>query len=189
VLIASSTRIVVSGAIRCNAGLGHASGSGGAIRLVSPIVSGAGTLQASGLCCVPENGGGGRVRVDTIDRSGFALVIDAGSFSIGSFMTVFPPGPARRLDIIQAADTTIPEGTDAPVTILLPFGSDTNRTVTVQARNFGAVVPIEVALSPQLGSAIKFQTNIDNTTLNPATVTVPVGFPLNTPTTVQAWTR
>ena len=181
ILIASSTRIVHNGVIRVRGGSGSAAdnrGSGGAIRLIAPAVIGGGGFDASG-------SGNGRVRIDSIDRTGMSL---SGPFSLGSFMTVFPPGNPR-LDIIQAADTTIPEGTNVPVTVSLPFGSNTNRTVTVQARNFGGVVPIEVALTSGIGQTVRIQTNIDNTTLNPATVTVPVAFQLNTPTTVKAWTR
>ena len=103
-------------------------------------------------------------------------------------MTVFPPGNPR-LDIITAAGTVIPEGTNAPVTVTVPFGSDPNRTVVVQARNMGADVPIEVVLTPHIGPSIKILTNINNTAANPASVTVPVTFPINTPVAVNAWIR
>ena len=132
--------------------------------------------------------GYGRVRVDTIDRTGVAFDTQSAPFTIGSFLTVFPPGNPR-LDIIETAGITIPEGTNAPVVITLPFGSDTNRTVVVQARNLGGIVPIEVVLTPHTGPAIKVQTNINNSVANPATVTVPVGFPINTPVAVNAWIR
>jgi hypothetical protein len=182
ILIASSTRIVHNGTIRARGGSGRGftdnNGSGGAIRLVAPAVIGGGGFDISG-------SGKGRVRVDSMDRTGLSL---GGTYSLGSFMTVFPPGNPR-LDITQAAGTVIPEGTNTPVTVSLPFGSSTNRTVTVQARNFGEVVPIELALVSEIGQTVRIQTNIDNTTVNPATVTVPVAFQINTPTTVKAWTR
>ena len=103
-------------------------------------------------------------------------------------MTVFPPGN-QRLDVIEAAGTNIAEGTAGPVTIELPFGSDPNRTVTVQARNFKAVLSIEVVLTPDNGSATTVKAEINNLSANPASVKVPVTFPLNTPVAVNAWIR
>ena len=77
----------------------------------------------------------------------------------------------------------------APVMITLPFGSDPNRTITVQARNFAAVVPIEVVLTPDTGQTSILQTNINNTAAGAASVVVPVTFPINTPVAVNAWVR
>ena len=196
ILIASSAQITVSGAVRAdggNRGSGSVQngGSGGAIRLVAPRVVGNGTLS-TGIVDVFQGGGDGRIRVDTQDRSGMALSVTGGtagaSWSTGAFMQVFPPNNPK-LDIVETAGTLIPEGTGSLVQVFLPVGSDTNRTVTVQARNFGSIVPIDVVLTPQVGRPIRVQAQIDNTGVNPATVVVPVGFPVNTMTTVNAWTR
>ena len=92
-------------------------------------------------------------------------------------------------DILEAAGTTIPEGTGGPVSVQLPFNSDTNRTVIVQARNFNASVPIRVSLIPESGDPITYDAQIDNAAANPAQTTVNVGFPLNTRVNVQVWTR
>ena len=194
IVVASNTRITVPGRIDADGEnrfatdsvprVGNA-GSGGAIRLVAPVVSGGGTLRAQG----GFGGGGGRIRVDTIDRTGLGFSPLAGtSYSIGGFMTVFPPGNPK-LDIVQAAGTAIPEGTNGPVTITLPFGSDPNRTIVVQARNFNAQLPIDVVLTPDTGVRVTVQAQIDNAAANPATITVPVTFPVNTPVVVNAWTR
>jgi hypothetical protein len=162
---------------------GYAYGSGGAVRLVAPSVVGTGQwIYAAG------SGGQGRIRIDTIDRS--ALQLDFyGQASIGAFMAVFP-NPVPRLDVINAAGTAIPEGSPSPVTIQLPFGSDTNRTVTVQARDFGASVPIRVVLTPESGPPQTYDTTINNTTgNNPASATLNVAVPVNTKVAVNAWTR
>lgn len=104
-------------------------------------------------------------------------------------MTVFP-NPLPRLDIISAAGTAIPQGSASPVTIQLPFGSSTNRTVTVQARDFGEQVPIRVVLTPESGVPISYDATINNTAgNNPATTTVNVTVPVNTKVAVNAWTR
>ena len=93
------------------------------------------------------------------------------------------------MDILQAADTNIPEGNPAPVQVQLPFGSTTNRTVTVQARDFNASVPIAVVLTPDSGRPQVYPVTIDNVAANPATITVDVTLPVNTVVTINAWTR
>ena len=190
VLIASNTRILlVGGRVAAVAGNASASayngGSGGAIRLVAPVVAGNGTLDVGG-----RNGGGpGRVRVDTLDRSGMNFVIyPANTTTVGGAMFLFA-NPVPRLDVIQAAGTAIAEGASAPVTVVLPFGANTNQTITVQGRNFSGVVPINLVLTPENGVPAVYPTQIDQTASNPATTTVNVTFPVNVRTIINAWTR
>jgi len=73
--------------------------------------------------------------------------------------------------------------------IELPLGSSTNRTVTVQARNFAASVPIRVALIPESGEMVTYDSVVENTTTNPATAVVNVTVPVNVKVEVQVWTR
>ena len=209
ILIASSTiiRINSTGAILSRGGAivtpnrGNG-GSGGAIRLVAPRVYGLGTLnvRGSGFGGSLDSGGAsgaGRIRIDSIfrfeptnaavDNIGFNLVPSIVT-SVGSAMVVFPPNNPR-LDILQAAGRTIAEGNNGPVFVELPFGADTNQTVTVQARNFATSVAIRVVLTPAAGDPISFDATIDNVTANPAQVIVPVGIPLNNVVAVNAWTR
>jgi len=156
---------------------------------VAPIVSGGGTINVQGGVANGSSYGGlGRIRIDTIDRTSLQLVFQ-GPASVGAFMMVFLT-PLPRLDILQAADTDIPEGNPAPVQVQLPFGSTTNRTVTVQARDFNASVPISLVLTPESGLPQIYTTNINNIAgSNPASVTIPVTLPVNTLVTVNAWTR
>ena len=190
IVIASNTRIAISfnALVKARGGLADFNeGSGGGVRFVAPLVQGDGQIDVGG----GNRGANGRVRVDSIDKTQIQLRMTpnrANTLSIGAFMTVFPPGNPR-LDIISAAGTQIPEGTNMPVLVNLPFGSDTNRTVIVQARNFNAVLPIEVVLTPDSGPGTVVQANIDNAAANPATVTVPVGFPINTPVAVHVWRK
>lgn len=208
ILIASSTiiRINSSGSVQSRGGAAVANsgngGSGGAVRLVAPRVYGTGAINVTGSGYAGLNSGNiasgaGRIRIDSIfrfeptnaavDNIGFSFQ-PAGVASVGSAMIVFPPNNPR-LDILQAAGRSIPEGTDGPVFVELPFGSDTNQTVTVQARNFGASVNIRVVLTPAAGDPISYDAAIDNQGANPAQVVVPVGLPLNTVVAVNAWTR
>jgi hypothetical protein len=114
ILIAANTRISLSfdSSVRARGGLSNGSfneGSGGAVRFVAPLVQGNGEIDLTG----GNRGAAGRLRVDTIDRTQiqFRTPGVAGALSVGGFLTVFPPNNPR-LDIIAAAGTTIPEGTN-----------------------------------------------------------------------------
>jgi len=74
------------------------------------------------------------------------------------------------------------------VTILLPFGSNPNRTVTVRAADFTGLVPIDVVLTPDNGDRVVYPAEISMTT-NPAQVVVNVDVPINSITRVEVWTR
>lgn len=205
ILIASNTRIRVtaSGKILAFGGkagiagkLSYNSGSGGAIRLVAPQVYGKGELNAGDLYG-RDGRGAGRIRIDSIYKVDPANPLDGAllfafappsSKAVGSTMLVFPPN-AARLDIINAASTAIPEGTLNPVVVQLPFNANTNQTVTVQARNFNARIPVRVVLTPKSGDSLSYDTEIDNTIGPVATATINAGFPLNQLVHVNAWTR
>ncbi|MCW5551991.1 MAG: hypothetical protein KIS67_07465 [Verrucomicrobiae bacterium] len=197
ILLASNTRIHVSGVIVSSGSIRDISacgyGSGGAIRLVSPSVSGGGSLDARGGSWTGSPtiyyGGAGRIRIDCMDRRALALnLVPSSVATIGANMVVFPPN-APRLDISQVGTNSIPVPATAPAFFLLPQGSPTNQTVRVQASNFGAVVPIRVVLTPDNGPSRSYEAEIDNTTINPAEVTVPVVVPVNVQVHVNAWTR
>lgn len=102
-------------------------------------------------------------------------------------MLVFP-NPQPRLDIIEAASMTIPEGS-GPVILQLPFGSSPNRKIKVQARDFNAEVPITVVLTPDHGTPLSHAAKINNAASNPASVTVDVVLPVNEQTTVHVYSK
>ncbi len=188
-LIASNTRITVAGggAIEARGGLGLSNsginaGSGGAIRLVALRVDGAGLLDVRN----PRGEGLGRIRVDTLERDGIAFNFQ-GVTSVGGNLFALPT-VIPRLETIEVAGNVVPEG-GAPQTFLLPFGSTPERTVKIRARDFGKVVPIRITLTPDTGNKVVVEAEIDNTVNNPATVEVPVTFPVNAKVTVHVWTR
>ncbi len=187
-LIASNTRIDIQnpGVIDADGGSGSGDASGGAIRLVAPVVAGDGRLRVYGYS---SGRGAGRIRVDTIDRTALQFTFSPTSVTaVGTLMFVFPD-VVPRLDIIEAAGEIISEGQPEPVLVLLPFGSETSRTVTVQASDFIGIVPIDVVLTPESGPPIVYETDIDMGTGDPAQVIVDVEIPVNTATRVHAWTR
>ena len=192
-LLASTTRIEITGAINANGGLGAsdsfglAGGSGGAIRLVAPVIAGDGLLRtASGNRGDDLFGGFGRIRLDLLDRSDLGDLAVQGIASRGSFMVVFPDA-APRLDIVHAAGRDIPEGTGDRVSVLLPPGSPTTHQVTVQARGFTGAVDLQVVVVPDNGEPVRFPAQIDMSAGEPATVDVEVEILVNTINHVFAW--
>ncbi len=189
ILIAANNRIRVTGTVESRGGEGNhgcagGGGSGGAIRLVALRVEGAGLLDVR---CKNDGWGGlGRIRVDTLERDGVAFNFQ-GLSSVGGNLLAIPPTPPR-LDTVEVAGTAFPEGS-IPGVVLLPFGSTPERTIKVQARGFGKVVPLRITLTPDAGSRVVVDTEVDNTSVNPAVVEVPVTFPINSKVTVHAWTR
>jgi len=193
ILIASNTRIDIPspGNILATGGQGGCTvneGSGGAIRLLAPVVGGNGSINVgSGNC---NYGGFGRIRVDSIDRTALQLSFQPNSSTtaVGSTMFAFPD-VVPRLDIIEAAGQIIAEGEPQPVIVLLPFGSTSSRTVTVRARHFTGLVPIDVVLTPDNGDRVIYPAEIDMSQGNPAQVVVNVEVPVNVNTRVAVWTR
>ena len=187
ILIAANSRIAVSGTIESRGGVQRNcvnGGSGGAIRLVATKVEGGGLIDVRPV----SNGGLGRIRVDTIDRSNLTLNFQSSAVTtVGGNLFTFP-AVVPRLDTVEVAGNAVPVGS-GPVTFNLPFGSTPSRTVKIQAKDFGRVVPVRVVLTPDSGAPATFDAEIDNTSVNPATVQIPVTVPVNTLVTIHAWTR
>lgn len=203
VLIASEIEINIAdtGLVRANGGItpsafSRQGGSGGAVRLVAPKVSGSGDIQCASRYTSgqfssnpSQHAGAGRIRIDTIDRTELQLgFFPIGFTSVGANMVVFPT-PLPRLDITEVAGETVVLDEPNAVFVNLPFNADPNRTVTVRAQDFNKVVNIAVVLQPSSGSRIIYEDSIDNSATNPATKAVNVVFPTNTQTQVFVWTR
>jgi len=201
ILIASSTRVTLAGGsvIRAQGSpAGHThydvsnGGSGGAVRIVAPLVVGSGSIDVR----PASSAGSGRIRIDSLrrfaatpaDSMNITMYPDATVASYGAYMVVFPENPPS-LAITQAAGQTIAEGTASSVNVALPFNSPPNTTVVVQARNFNGVVPIRVVLTPDHGDIVTYDAEIDNTTTNPASATVNVVLPANVNVDIAVWTR
>ncbi|MEK7756576.1 MAG: hypothetical protein AAB385_05135, partial [Planctomycetota bacterium] len=195
ILIASNTRIDIPspGNVVATGGQGGCNvneGSGGAVRLLSPIVAGNGTINVgSGNC---NAGGLGRIRVDSIDRTALRLSFSPNSSTtaVGSTMFAFPD-VIPRLDIVEVAGQIIAEGEPQPVIVLLPFGSTSSRTVYVRATHFTGegLIPIDVVLTPDNGDRVIYPAEINMGQGNPAQVVVNVDVPVNVNTRVEVWTR
>lgn len=195
ILIASNTLIelsITNVSIQAQGGRGYTTtkgdGSGGAIRLVAPVIAGNGRLDVNSVS--GTNLGNGRIRIDLIDRSQFGLrfVPLTAPVTLGSFMQVFPD-TIPHLDIIHVAGEDIAEGSNAPVSITLPFNAPANQQVTVQATDLIGLIPIRVVFTPDSGEPIIVDGDIDMSNGNPASVTLNADLPQNIALRVHAWTR
>ena len=195
ILLAANQRITIRGTVQALGGFGGAcnnAGSGGAIRLVSFRVEGTGVLDCRA-GATPNRGlgntdtGFGRIRIDTLERSGLTFSAIRGVFVAGSNLISLPPA-VPSLAVIKAAGKDVPQDSGT-VTFILPFDSDPAQTIKVRASGFGRVVPILVTLTPDSGSPIRITSQIDNTAPTPAEVEVPVTLPTNTRVTVHVWTE
>ena len=183
---------MVSGSVEALGGNNNCAcngGSGGAIRLLAPKVEGTGMINVGSA----GNGGLGRTRVDTIDRSNLRFPFKNSVTTVGATMFVSPK-VVPQLDVIEVASNPIPIGSN-PVSFTLPFGSATDRTVVVRAKDFGVKVPIAVVLTPDSGDRVIVQDEVDNTPQNPSTSqgvttkSVKITLRPNVPTTIHVWTR
>ncbi len=190
VLIASSTRIHLTGRINAMGGSwsgAYNGGSGGAVRLVAPVVSGSGVLDVRGSHGNTPSAHG-RIRVDTLDRSQITLdFIPDASVAVGSLLLVHP-SPLPRLDLVEVAGRAVEVGS-GPVQVILPFGAPAQQIIKVRAQDFNQVVPVSLVLTPESGAARRYDFEINNAAANPAEGSVTVEFPANTATHVAVWTR
>ena len=191
VLISSSSRIDLYGVVYARgADTYPGPGSGGAVRLVAPLVTGNGGIDTlggyRGNC--GWYGGTGRSRIDCLD--GFAvrsLHANNSVSSRGSQMFVFPPY-TNRLDIIEAAGRLISEGSTNGVVITLSAGSNPTNNVVVQARGFTNDVPIRLVVTPNDRASTSYDVTLAMTN-NPSRLAVPVVLPIDSTVRVHVWTR
>jgi len=221
ILIASSTRIQInaSGKILANGGpkdtathpasITSGYGSGGAIRLVAPMVLGTGTLDVRAAQPTEFSFLRGRIRIDSVLRydpadptnpanrfnlSAAGIVGNNQSnpddrvWAVGTTMIVFPTSQPR-LDIVQVGTSSIPQGTNNPVVITLPPGANTNQLVTVRASDFNVAVPIRLVVTPENGYPAGYDLTIDNSAVGFAEGQTNVSLPLNMRAFIHAWTR
>ena len=212
ILIASSTRIILtstSSQIRANGGnSGHAAsgcntvspsaGSGGAIRLVAPVIEGVGLLRAIGgaPCIGGTPGGDGRIRME-----GQASTFTGSSVPVPSTSAV--PGPVfatgnpalvnvPTLAIDSIGGQVLPSTTAASYftpDLTLPLATTNPVPVAVTATNtpVGAPTEITVRLIPQSGSPTNVPVTNQSGTFSSSTASADVTFPVGRVSVVQAF--
>ncbi len=164
-------------------------GSGGAIHLVAPRITGVTTLDVSGgsESSTSDRGGHGRIRVDSLDLRTFNATYTPGNAATtGSVLVTMPTLP--QLSLVNVAGTDIAEGATSNATVILPSGSSATQPVTVRARDFGTVVPVRLVVTPQNGAQIIIDDTIDNTSTNPADKVININVPTDELLDIAVWT-
>jgi hypothetical protein len=195
IVIASSTRITVpsTGRITADGGSGAGgfggtafnagAGSGGAIRLVAPEVSGTGTLEAIGGIGGPTSvrAGDGRIRLESTSGSFTGPRTPAASVSttLEPVTSTSTPSTANlpSLTITSVNSVAAPPvltGSYGAADLSLPQGTTNPVSVTVTAQNLPFPTPFTIQVIPQLSGP----SSVTGTLTGPVAtvqVTLPLG--------------
>jgi hypothetical protein len=203
ILLASDTRVHIfqgtfsynypagtyNGRVTARGAYGHRGGSGGAVRIVAPRVTGNGYVECDGA----SYGGQGYLRIDTAEPGGVALVPSGCNWTLGSYL-VARPAVVPSLVITELAG--VPVSPDTPAVVTLPFGSTTERTVKVRPDNFTTTRQFVVAVIPRNGARVLHGPfTIDPANADPSAPRndfeweVDISLLVNTVTHVEVWTR
>jgi len=205
ILIASSTSVTLQGSILVKGGLGGCpagsqqaffiggGGSGGAIRLIAPLVQGAGTLNAlGGYGCSPNQGytgSYGRIRLEAFQQRFTGTVQPPPLLVTPGF--VFPPANAPSVKVVRVAGVAVPAApTGSFLNPDVTLSGVASATLDIEGRKIPPGTVVQLTLTPETGSAVTVSSSplagtLDLSTAT-ATVTIPSGF---SRFTVQAtWT-
>lgn len=197
IVLASSTKITVTGSIMANGGIGAVScagvpdgghGSGGAIRLVAPQVTGPGMIHALGGsagACI--SAGAGRIRLEafTLTFSGATSPTASTSPTPGPVTAASNPAltnvPTLSISSVGGiAMPSVPTGSYTTADVALPGGTANPVPVAVTATNtpLGSIFTVKVI--PQSGSATTFNSSVSTGTFAVSTAIANVNFPAGT---------
>ncbi len=120
ILIASSTSIAFNGAITARGGDGGSGprnfggGSGGAVRMVAPVITGAGSIDVQGgrapAPLTLNVASAGRVRLEALDQKFIGSVLpSAASLSFGSPSPALLPATGPRIRVARIGGVAVPE--------------------------------------------------------------------------------
>lgn len=164
-------------------------GSGGAVRLLAPVISGGGTIDVAGWNATDGNG---RISCEMIERSTFAMNLSpAGPWIVTTNYIPFVELPAApRLRVVSIAGIPIPIDAPAGYTVVLPINAPANQTVVIEATGFGVEVPVDLRITPANGPSLPLVSGmINNAAADPAVQSLAVTLPSNVPLTFNAWTH
>ena len=190
VVIASSTQILVTGAVTADGGVGGvgyscsgASGSGGAIRLVAPVITGTGTIRAMtpAYCSFPPAQPSGRIRLEASSTGqGFTgSSTPPASLAVIAASTPTPSNlPTLRISSVGGiAVPAVPTGSYSTADVSLPVQTASAVPVVLTAANTPLNTSYVVRLVPSTGTATTFTAAAPVGTPTHSTATANVTFP------------
>ncbi len=190
VVLASSTKIVLTGAVTANAGTGASAcsgnnmGSGGAIRLVAPVITGTGALSAGFPSISGPSTHLGRISVEAFTQTFTGTSSPAASLSAspGPVTTASMPALINlpTLTITSVGGVTVqavPTGSYTTIDLPLPVGTTNPVSVTVTATNTPLTTPLTVRVVPVAGSSTIVSAGALSGTFTSSTATASVTLP------------
>lgn len=172
-------------------GLDGGAGSGGAIRLVAPLITGTGALRVTGggVQCAAI-GGAGRLRVEAFSFTGFAPTISPPTNQF-AYSQVFTPGPVTAASnpalinlptltissVGGVATPTVPMASYDTADISLPQGSPSTVPATVTATNTPIGTAFRLRVIPRNGGVTTVDTGASAGTFASSTATAMVNLP------------
>lgn len=189
IVIASSSRITISGAVTARGGNNGTSGgcnggggSGGAVRLVAPIVQGAGTINVSGGSSV-SSGAAGRARIEAFKLPTTPTITPVQSFTRGTPRAALPPAGAPVIKVLRVAGVDVamsPSGSFVlPDVVIASPGA---ATIELETRGIPAGTVLQLAFQPESGAQFSASSS-------PVTVNAGVGSATTSATFPSGFTR
>ncbi len=179
-LIASSTSISVNGAITADGGSVRgdcraSGGSGGAIRLIAPVIEGAGDLSAKG---GQPGGGDGRIRLEAFTNN-FSGATDETPVATGKPFGLFlPPNPPPSVRVVSVNGVAASlKSTEPLVLSQLNLKRPGTIKVGIEARFIPTGTVIELELFSETGPPRVVSTPPLDGTSERSTASAPVTFP------------
>jgi len=187
ILIASSVSIemppgatitVMGGARGVQSSGAAGGGAGGAIRLMAPVITAGGTLEARG----GDGGGNGYIRVEAASSTGQFVVSPLSSFSNTTPTQVFPPANTPTVRVTSVGGQ--PVAADPTGSFVMPdvtLNTTTAVTIDIEAANIPVGTQVSLRMTSDLGQTMTFTSTALAGTLASSTgsvgpVTLPAGF-------------
>ncbi len=164
ILIACANSFTLAGQIRSIGGIGSPSwtysgaGSGGAVRIVSDILSGAGSLSAVGGSAGGTNdnaGGAGRIRIERVNNSNtLAVSPDPSVVDLAANATalLWPPTGAPEVKVLSIGGVNAPADPKAGFGTIgadVALASTATTTVVIETTNVEAASTLKVRGTPR----------------------------------------
>jgi len=191
--IASSTSIAIGGAIVAIGGNGGTpntggirggSGSGGAIHIIAPVVTGAGTLNVSGTGTGGAAGSFGRIRIEAFTQSFTGTFVPSNvgpQFGTPYQLPVTAVAPSGTVRITSVGGVAVPPSPTASFTAPdVSISQSGSVTVGIEASNIplGKTVTLQIMTEGAGGNAVTSTPLAGTVALSTATATItfPPGF-------------
>jgi hypothetical protein len=178
-LIASSVSISIDGVIQALGGSGPGNGwhgSGGAIKIMAPTVSGFGYVTVGG------SGSPGRLRLEAFTYSSNLTFFPTRSLTVGSPQFVLPPANSPTVRVTQVDGVNVPASPtgsfavpDAIITAASPV------SISIAATNIPVGTVVNLRIISEAGSSLTVQSSalagtLESSTATVGPMTIPMGF-------------